>query len=168
MEIEIEEMAEMDWPAVEAIYREGIETGDATFETQAPSWEQFDAGHLRDGRLVAKSGDTIVGWVALSPVSGRCVYRGVAEVNIYIKTSARGQGVGKALLKAVVERSERAGLWTLQTGIFPENMSSLALHRHCGFRMVGYRERIGQMHGLWRDVVLMERRSNAVGKPNDD
>ena len=168
MEVEIEEMAETDWPAVEAIYREGIETGDATFETQVPSCERFDARHLRDGRLVAKSGDTIVGWIALSPISGRCVYRGVAEVSIYIKASARGQGVGKALLTAAIERSERAGLWTLQAGIFPENMSSLALHRHCGFRMVGYRERIGRMNGFWRDVVLMERRSHVVGKSNDD
>ncbi len=168
MDIKIEEMTNSDWPAVEAIYREGIESGDATFETKTPSWERFDTGHLHEGRLVAKSGDTLVGWVALTPVSSRCVYRGVAEISIYIKASARGQGVGKALLKAAIDRSERVGLWTLQAGIFPENMSSLALHRNCGFRMVGYRERIGQMNGHWRDVVLMERRSTVVGKPNDN
>ena len=168
MDVKIEDMADSDWPAVEAIYQEGIETGDATFESGVPDWEQFDAKHLRDGRLAAKAGDHIVGWIALSPVSGRCVYSGVAEVSIYIKASARGQGVGKALLAAAAERSERAGLWTLQAGIFPENVSSLALHRHCGFRLVGYRERLGQMNGLWRDVILMERRSEVVGTPNDD
>jgi len=168
MEVEIRDMADSDWPAVEAIYREGIETGDATFEDRVPDWDCFNTQHLPNGRLLATAGDHIVGWIALSPVSGRCVYNGVAEVSIYIKASARGQGVGKALLTAAVARSERAGLWTLQACIFPENMSSLALHRHCGFRMVGYRERLGKMDGHWHDVVLMERRSQVVGISNGD
>jgi phosphinothricin acetyltransferase len=152
-----------DWDTVRAIYREGIATGNATFETDAPAWEAWDNGHLRACRLVAKTDGRVAGWAALSPVSGRCVYAGVAEVSIYVAGSARGQGIGQALLVALVEASERAGLWTLQAGIFPENAASLALHRACGFREVGRRECIGQMDGVWRDVVLMERRSKVVG-----
>jgi phosphinothricin acetyltransferase len=161
--LSIEPMQPADWPAVRAIYREGIATGNATFETEAPEWEQWDSGHLPICRLVARRDGQIVGWAALSPVSGRCVYAGVAEVSVYVAAAARGQGVGKALLAALVAESERAGLWTLQAGIFPENAASLALHRACGFREVGRRERIGQMHGVWRDIVLMERRSKIVG-----
>ena len=156
-------MCAEDWDAVRAIYREGIVTGNATFETDAPAWEAWDKGHLRACRLVARAGGRVMGWAALSPVSGRCVYAGVAEVSVYVSASARGQGIGKALLGALVEESERAGLWTLQAGIFPENMASIVLHRAHGFREVGRRERIGQMNGVWRDVVLMERRSKAVG-----
>lgn len=152
-----------DWPAVRAIYEEGIATGNATFETQAPDWEDWDAGHLQDCRLVARQGGHIVGWAALSPVSGRCVYAGVAEVSVYVAAAARGQGIGKGLLQALIEVSERQGIWTLQAGIFPENEASIALHESCGFREVGARARIGQLRGVWRDVVLMERRSEVVG-----
>jgi phosphinothricin acetyltransferase len=156
-------MRDADWDTVRAIYCEGIATGNATFETDAPAWEAWDRGHLRACRLVAKIDGRVVGWAALSPVSGRCVYAGVAEVSIYVSASARGQGIGRALLAALVEASERAGLWTLQAGIFPENAASLALHRAHGFRKVGRRERIGQINGVWRDVALMERRSQVVG-----
>ena len=156
-------MRDEDWGAVRAIYREGIATGNATFETDAPPWEAWDKDHLRACRLVARADGRVMGWAALSPVSGRCVYAGVAEVSVYVSTSARGQGVGRALLGALIEASEHAGLWTLQAGIFPENTASLALHRAHGFREVGRRERIGQLNGVWRDVVLMERRSKVVG-----
>jgi len=148
---------------VAAIYQEGIDTGDATFEDSVPTWEHFDNKHLTDGRLVARLGDNTVGWVALSPVSNRCVYAGVAEVSIYIKAAARGRGLGHQLLTKAIEASERAGVWTLQAGIFPENTASLALHQQCGFRLVGYRERLGQMKGVWRDVVLLERRGTVTG-----
>jgi L-amino acid N-acyltransferase YncA len=161
--INIERMMESDWPVVATIYREGIRTGDATFEGDVPEWKEWNTRHLQACRLVAKAAGQIVGWVVLSPVSSRCVYAGVAEVSVYVKASMRGKGIGKALLAAAIEGSELAGIWTLQSGIFPENMASLAVHRECGFRLVGYRERIGQMHGVWRDVVLMERRSKVVG-----
>jgi phosphinothricin acetyltransferase len=163
MNIVIEAMQDSDWDAVRSIYREGIATGNATFEADAPAWETWDKGHLRACRLVARVDGQVMGWAALSPVSGRCVYAGVAEVSIYVGASARGRGIGQALLAALVEESERAGLWTLQAGIFPENTASIALHRAYGFREVGRRERIGQMNGDWRDVVLMERRSQVVG-----
>jgi L-amino acid N-acyltransferase YncA len=148
-----------DWPAVRAIYAEGIATGNATFETEAPSWEEWDAEHLREHRLVARRGGEIVGWAAVVPVSGRCVYAGVAEHSVYVSAAARGQGVGRRLLEALVVSTEQAGIWTLQSGIFPENSVSLRLHEACGFRIVGIRERLGQHQGRWRDVVLMERRS---------
>lgn len=160
----IEEMQPDDWTAVEAIYREGIATGLATFETETPSWEAWDVAHRPDCRLVARQDGHVVGWAALSPVSGRCVYGGVAEVSIYVAAAARGQGIGKALLDALIAASETTGIWTLQAGIFPENTASLALHRACGFRTVGIRERIGQLHGVWKDVVLLERRSAIVGR----
>lgn len=162
-EVVIDAMRPDDWPAVEAIYREGIATGLATFETETPSWGRWDAAHRPDCRLVARDGDRVLGWAALSPVSDRCVYAGVAENSIYIAAAARGQGIGKVLLRALIEASEAAGIWTLQTGIFPENAASLALHRSCGFRIVGIRERIGQLHGVWKDVVFLERRSRVVG-----
>ena len=138
-------------------------TGDATFEAAVPGWEEWDEHHLRPGRLVARKEGQVVGWAALSPVSGRCIYSGVAEVSVYVTAAARGQGVGKSLLQALIEESERAGIWTLQAGIFPENTASIALHIACGFREVGTRERIGLLHGVWRDVLLMERRSHVVG-----
>jgi phosphinothricin acetyltransferase len=163
MDFVIEKMTDRDWPEVKAIYEEGIATGDATFETKVPEWQQWDKNHLPQCRLVAKTANKVTGWVALSPVSGRCVYRGVAEVSLYVKASARGQGLGRALLEAVIEESERNGIWTLQGGTFPENLASIALQKSCGFREVGYRERIGCMSGKWRNVILMERRSKVAG-----
>jgi phosphinothricin acetyltransferase len=148
---------------VRAIYLEGVATGHATFETGAPEWAVWDEKHRPDCRLVAKADNRVIGWAALSPVSSRQVYAGVAEVTIYVGDAARGQGVGWALMKALIEASERAGIWTLQAGIFPENVASLALHKACGFREVGYRERIGQMNGIWRNTVMLERRSRVVG-----
>ena len=151
-----------DWPAVRAIYEQGIRGGDATFETEPPSWERWDAAHP-ELRLVAERDGSVVGWAALSPVSDRCCYEGVGEVSVYVAESARGARVGRALLEELVSRSEQAGYWTLNAGVFPENEASIRLHQACGFREVGVRERLGQLHGVWRDVVLLERRSNAVG-----
>jgi L-amino acid N-acyltransferase YncA len=162
-EIRIEPMRPDDWPAVRGIYLEGIATGNATFEQTAPDWEKWDAGHLPGLRIVARLGGEVCGWAALSAVSGRCVYHGVAEVSIYIAERARGRGVGRLLMSRLVADSEAAGLWTLQAGIFPENVASIALHKSAGFRVVGQRERLGQMNGRWRDVVLMERRSAVAG-----
>jgi len=163
MDITVKKMQDEDWEAVQAIYQDGFATGNATFETDTPEWEEWNRSHLRDCRLVAREGDQVVGWAALSPVSSRCVYSGVAEVSIYVAASARGRGIGRALLQALVVESERVGIWTLQGSIFPENVVSIALHKACGFREVGYRERIGQMNGVWRDTILMERRSKVVG-----
>ncbi len=163
MDFTIQNMTPDDWPMVRAIYLEGIATGNATFETEAPEWEVWDAKHRPDCRLVAKVGGEVIGWVALMPVSSRRVYAGVAEHSIYVAEAARGQRVGKALLRALIEESERVGIWTLQTAVFPENVASIALHKSCGFREVGYRERIGQMNGVWRDTVMLERRSRVVG-----
>ena len=156
-------MTGSDWPAVCAIYQQGIATGDATFAAQAPAWGDWDAGHLASCRLIALQGEDCTGWAALSPVSGRCVYGGVAEVSVYVAAAARGRGVGRLLLTELVRESERNGLWTLQAGIFPENLASVALHQSCGFRLVGRREKLGQMQGRWRDVLLLERRSAVVG-----
>jgi L-amino acid N-acyltransferase YncA len=164
MNLTIEPMQPEDWQAVRAIYLEGIATRNATFEIDAPGWEKWDGGHLRDCRLVARKGDQVIGWAALSPVSGRCVYADVASLSIYVAETARDQGVGKALLQALIEASELRGIWTLEAGIFPENAASIALHKSCGFREVGRRERIGQMDGVWRDVIFMERRSQVVGR----
>ena len=147
-----------DWPTVRAIYEAGIATGNATFETAAPDWEAWDAGHLADHRLVAADPDgAVIGWAALSAVSDRCVYAGVAENSLYIHPDHRG--VGTWLLDALVTGAERAGYWTIQTGIFPENTASIATHERCGYRVVGRRERIGQLHGVWRDTLFLERRS---------
>ena len=157
--MELRELTKDDWPAVKAIYEQGIAGGNATFETEAPSWDEWDRTHLEGHRLVALQDSEIVGWAALSPVSERCVYEGVAENSVYVADSAQGRGVGRALLEELVARSERDGIWTIQTGIFPENEASIELHKRCGFRAVGVRERIGQHHGVWRDVVFMERRS---------
>jgi L-amino acid N-acyltransferase YncA len=156
-------MQARDWPAVRTIYEEGIATGNATFEADAPLWEAWNAAHLTTGRLVARDGERIVGWAALSPVSSRCAYAGVAEVSVYVAADARGRGIGKALLCALIEASEHAGIWTLQAGIFPENTGSIALHKSCGFRVVGRRERLGRMDDVWRDVMLLERRSQVAG-----
>ena len=145
-----------------AVYAEGIETGNATFETAVPSWEAWDAGHPLL-RLVAELDGELAGWAALSPVSGRSCYRGVAENSVYVAAHARGRRVGRALLAELIARAEAAGIWTIQTGIFPENEASLALHKACGFRLVGVRERLAELNGVWRDVVLLERRSKVAG-----
>ncbi len=161
--ITVRPMAAADAGQVLAIYQAGIDTGDATFETAAPDWERWDRGHLAGHRFVAVDGTgRIAGWAALSGVSDRCVYAGVAENSVYVHPDARGTGVGTALLRAVVDSSEAAGIWTLQTGIFPENAASVALHEKAGFRVVGRRERIGRHHGVWRDVLFLERRSPTV------
>lgn len=145
------------------IYRLGIATGQATFETQPPSWEQFTATRLPGHRYVAVDpADAVVGWVACSPVSDRCVYAGVVEHSVYVHPDAQGRGVGRALLAALITSTERAGIWTIQSGVFPENAASLALHAACGFRVVGTRHRLGRHHGAWRDVVLLERRSPVI------
>ena len=161
--LEIRSLSHGDWEAVRTIYEEGIATGDATFETEAPGWESWDANHLDGCRLVAEREGRVVGWAALAPVSGRCVYGGVAEVSVYVDAAARGGGIGLRLLNALVESSERVGLWTLQAGIFPENVASLRIHERAGFRHVGRRERLGRLDGRWRDVLLLERRSPLVG-----
>ena len=163
MDIIIDALRPQDWPTVRTIYLEGIATKNATFETDAPEWEKWDSAHLKNCRLVARMNRQVVGWAALSPVSSRRVYAGVVEESIYISTSARSQGVGKKLLAVLIEESEQAGLWTIQTGIFPENTVSIHLHEQCGFRVLGVREKVGQMDGVWRDVVLLERRSRVVG-----
>ncbi len=159
----IREMLEQDWNAVREIYLEGIATGDATFEAGAPDWITWDGNHLRACRFVASLGSKIVGWAAVSPVSQRRVYSGVAEVSVYVGLRVRGRGIGSKLLAALVNASESSGIWTLQAGIFPENTASVQLHRRAGFRIVGTRERLGCMNGQWRDVLLMERRSAVAG-----
>ena len=161
--VEIEALTARDWTAVERIFDEGIRSGDATFETSTPEWEKWDAGHLATCRLVARAGDEILGWVALSPVSVRRCFSGVAEVSLYIAGHARGRGVGTRLLSALIEASERAGIWSLQSSTFPENTASLALQQRHGFRVIGRRERIACRDGRWRDVVLLERRSTVAG-----
>ncbi|HEX8118939.1 MAG TPA: GNAT family N-acetyltransferase [Pyrinomonadaceae bacterium] len=164
MEIALEKMLPAHWPGVRAVYEEGLATGDATFETEAPVWERWDASHLRACRLVALAeGGRVAGWAALSPVSARKVYAGVAEVSVYVGEKFRGLGVGRALLEALVRESESEGIWTLQAGIFSENAASVSLHESCGFRTVGRRERVGKLKGRWRDTVLLERRSQTVG-----
>ena len=162
-EIVIQQMTTADWPRVKQIYLEGIATGHATFETAAPSFEQWDQAHLPVARLVAQQGGGIAGWAALSLVSQRCVYGGVAEVSVYVSLSSQASGVGRKLLEALISESEQNGIWTLQAGIFPENVGSLVLHQRCGFREVGRRERIGKMNGVWRDTILLKRRSMTVG-----
>ena len=149
-----------DWPDVRRIYQQGMDTNLATFETSCPVWEEWDASHLQACRLVITDNDKVLGWAALSPVSSRCVYAGVAELSLYIDSVCRGQGLGKSLLKELISCSEEKGFWTLQSGIMQENIASIRLHKSCGFRMVGYRERIGRdRFGTWRNTVLMEKRS---------
>jgi phosphinothricin acetyltransferase len=152
-------MKASDWEQVRAIYLEGIRSGHSTFETEAPSWEKWDEGHLLFGRLVMRAGEMVLGWAALSPVSKRHVYRGVAEVTVYVSENARGQGIGRTLLDALIDESEKNGIWTLQASIFPENTASVQLHLRCGFREVGRRERIAMLNGVWRDTLLFERRA---------
>ena len=159
----VEKMLPGHWPEVRAVYSEGLATGDATFETEAPEWERWDASHLRACRLVALSDGRVAGWAALSPVSARKVYAGVAEVSVYVAADFRGAGLGRVLLETLVRESEAEGIWTLQASIFPENVASIALHKSCGFREVGRRVRVGQLKGRWRDTVLLERRSQTAG-----
>jgi L-amino acid N-acyltransferase YncA len=162
--MELQPLIAAHWPEVRTIYEEGIATGNATFTTEAPTWDEWNQGHLRHSRLVGTDANgQVLGWAALSPVSGRCVYGGVAEISVYVAATARGQGVGHQLLAALITESEANGIWTLQAGIFPENIASLGIHRKAGFREVGRRERIGQLHGVWRDTVLLERRSTMIG-----
>ena len=161
--VEIRPLTPADWPAVERIYAEGIATGNATFETAPPTWEEFDAGRLPGHRLVAVEDGRVVGWAALSPTSKRECYAGVAEHSVYVTEDARGRGTGRALLGALVAGADAAGVWTIQTSIFPENEVSLALHERAGFRVVGRRERIAKLDGEWRDTLLIERRSPLVG-----
>ena len=156
-------MTPADYPAVADIYREGIATGHATFNTDAPAWEAWDKGHLAACRLVAVEGERVLGWTALSPVSDRCVYGGVAELQVYVSAGGRGKGIGIALLKGLIAAADAHGIWTLQAGVFPENTASVTLHERAGFRLVGRRERLGQMKGVWRDVLLFERRSTVAG-----
>lgn len=157
-------MSQADWPEVKAIYAAGIATGDATFETEPPTWERFDTGHDKALRLVVvDAAGTTLGWAAAAHVSERCAYTGVVEHSVYVHPDARGRGCGRLLLGALIELCERHGIWTIQSGIFPENTASLALHQRCGFRVVGRRERIGNHHGRWRDVLLVERRSTTIG-----
>jgi len=156
-------MALNDWPAVAEIYKEGIATGYATFELEVPDYKHWDKAHLSSCRLVALVDQTVVGWAALSPVSSRCVYGGVAEVSVYIAMAQRGKGLGEKLLNQLIQASEEAGLWTLQAGIFPENAGSIQIHEKTGFRLIGKRERIGKLHGVWKDNLIYERRSNHVG-----
>jgi len=162
MEFRIEAMTPDDWPAVKAIYEEGMATGVGTFEVAAPSWEQWNAARLPHSRLVARN-TVVFGWAALSPVSKRSCYAGVAEVGVYVAEAARGRGVGRALLEALVESSEEHGIWTLQGATIASNTASIALQQRCGFRIVGHRERIGKRDGVWHDTVLTERRSRRVG-----
>lgn len=150
------------YPEVVRIYQEGIATGIATFETSAPTWEVWDLSHLPYGRIIASCDDQVLGWAALSPTSHRHVYRGVAEVSIYVGQNARGIGVGTFLLQSLIEISEQYDIWTLQSGVFPENKVSIAMHERCGFRVIGYKEKIGKLRDTWHDNVLLERRSKLV------
>ena len=161
--IAVSGMRASDWDEVRRIYAEGIATGNATMETAPPPWESWNEAHRPDCRLVARDGDRMLGWAALSRVSERCAYGGVAEVSVYVSQEARGRGVGRRLLEELVRASEEAGIWTLQAGIFPENAASLSIHQHCGFRVVGVREKLGKLGSAWRDVALLERRSERVG-----
>lgn len=154
----IDQMTADDWEQVREIYLEGIRSGNSTFETNAPTWEKWDEGHLPVARLVMRDEEMVLGWAALSPVSKRDVYRGVVEVTVYVTESARGKGIGRALLEALIAESEKNGIWTLQASIFPENTASVDLHLKCGFREVGRRERIAMLNGVWRDTLLFERR----------
>ncbi len=161
--VSVRPMTPNDWPVVRAIYEQGIATGLATFERSAPDWDDWNASHLTACRFVAIRDGRVAGWAALSPVSDRCAYAGVAEVSVYVADAWRGKGIGRALLEALVTASEQEGFWTLQAGIFAANMASVSLHERCGFRVVGRRERLGQLDGDWQDVLLLERRSAVVG-----
>lgn len=164
MDYEVEKMRSEDWEQVKNIYLEGINTGIATFQNEVPTWEAWDKGHLKIGRLVARSSDGVLGWVAIAPTSSRCCYEGVVEVSVYIRENYRGNGIGTSLLKKLIEQSEESGIWTLYCSIIKENYGSIEMHKKCGFREIGLRERIAKMsNGTWHDVVLLERRSNITG-----
>lgn len=164
MDYEVEKMRSEDWEQVKNIYLEGINTGIATFQNEVPTWEAWDKGHLKIGRLVARSSDGVLGWVAIAPTSSRCCYEGVVEVSVYIRENYRGNGIGTSLLKKLIEQSEESGIWTLYCSIIKENYGSIGMHKKCGFREIGLRERIAKMsNGTWHDVVLLERRSNITG-----
>ncbi len=156
-------MKAADWTNVAEIYRQGIETGNATFQQEIPTWDDWNNGHIKSCRIVAEIDNEIVGWAALTAVSGRCVYAGVAEVSVYISNKYRGQKIGTKLLDKLIAESENERHWTLQAGIFPENIASLKIHEELGFRKIGHREKIGKMNGIWRDTVLLERRSKVIG-----
>jgi phosphinothricin acetyltransferase len=160
--INIDIMRDEDWSRIRTIYEEGIATKNATFETEVPEWDEWDKEHLKTCRIVARNGQNVSGWAALSPVSSRCIYSGVAEVSVYVSSQYRGNGIGKLLLRKLIENSENSDIWTLQAGIFPENQSSIELHKKLGFREVGYREKIGKLDGIWRNVILLERRSKNI------
>ena len=157
-------MLQQHWEAVKTIYEEGIATGNATFQSVAPTWKEWDESHVANSRLIAIENNEVLGWAALTAVSGRCVYAGVGEVSVYVSANARGKGVGKLLLQALIDESEKNNFWTLQAGIFPENIASKKIHETCGFRIIGKREKIGKMNHVWRDTLLLERRSKVVGK----
>ena len=161
--IEMIPMLPQHWEAVKTIYEEGIATGNATFQTTAPNWQEWDNAHIKTCRIIATEKDEVLGWAALTSVSSRCVYAGVAEVSVYVAANARGKNIGTLLLKELVHQSEEVGYWTLQSGIFPENKASIYIHEKNGFRMVGYREKIGKMGNLWRDNISLERRSSKIG-----
>lgn len=159
---EIRQMTPEDWPAVAEIFQHGIDMGNATFATEPPSWEEWDGNHVQDPRLVAMAGDKMLGWTALSPVSKRVIYRGVVEISVYVSASSRGLGLGKALVNEMIARSEAAGIWTLEARMVRENTACVRLHEACGFRMVGWREKLGKLRGEWRDAVILERRSPSI------
>lgn len=163
LHIQYRQMVKEDWDAVAEIYRQGIETGNATFEVDVPDWETWNAGHIPSCRIVAVDEGIVIGWAALSRVSERCVYAGVAEVSVYVASEARGKQIGDSLLKRLIGHSENDSIWTLQAGIFPENKQSVSLHQNNGFRLVGFRERVGKLKGVWRNTLLFERRSNVAG-----
>ena len=163
MDIELRPLKKEDWVAVAEIYRQGIETGNATFETEVPSWEKWNSAHLKSCRIVASRDNEIAGWAALTSVSGRSVYAGVAEVSVYVSDKYRGKKIGMRLLEALISESENEGIWTLQASIFPENNASLKIHEGLGFRRIGFREKIGRMEGTWRDTIILERRSKITG-----
>ena len=157
------ELRHIHYPQVKQIYLEGIATGHATFQSDAPGWDEWDKSHLKHSRIISLDGELITGWAALTPVSGRCVYEGVAEVSVYVAASHRNKGAGQILIKKLIEESEANNIWTLQSGIFPENKASIQLHLRNGFRILGTREKIGKMNGIWRDNIVMERRSKITG-----
>lgn len=160
--MEIRNLLASDWEAVKLIYEKGIATGNATFQTSAPSWDEWDSSHLDNCRIVTEADGMVTGWAALTPVSSRCVYAGVAEVSVYVDPAFSGKGIGLALLDRLVNLSEAEGIWTLQAGIFPENIASLRIHEKAGFRILGTREKISKQDGIWRDTVLLERRSKVI------
>jgi phosphinothricin acetyltransferase len=162
MNIKLRAMLPDDWYSVAAIYKDGIDTGIATFEKTIPLWENWNKAHIKSCRIVAEAEDVIAGWAALMPVSGRSVYSGVAEVSVYVSDNYKGQKIGTFLLDALIKESEKEGFWTLQASIFRENPPSLRIHKNLGFREVGFRERIGKLNGIWRDTILLERRSKII------